>query len=115
MKDIDSEFSTFQEQGGFPVWTKEHHPDASRKTGYAPSLNCSELETVLDPITSMPIGLLQVYLSNRLLATREEEALITDNLHPASPEPLKQPFRHSPRGCCSQSFPSVVGSCSVPS
>ena len=36
----------------------------------------------------MPKGLLQTYLNNRLLATREEEAACLDSKHPSPPEDL---------------------------
>ena len=85
---VDQEFAEFEKQGGFASWTTAQHPDTSRKTCIAPNLDCPELHSFRDPSSSMPRGLLQVYLNNRLLASHEEEALGTDEPHPCPPAPL---------------------------
>ena len=75
MKSVEQEFLDFETQGGFAAWITERHPDSARRTGSAPKVDCPEMHSFSDSSSSMPRGLLQVYLNNRLLSTREEEAL----------------------------------------
>ena len=63
MKGVEQEFSEFEKQGGFSAWITERHPDTSRRTGFAPKLDCQEMYSFLDSTSSMPRGLLQVYLT----------------------------------------------------